>query len=84
MPVSIEMYVEKDSKIHSETVQNAAELIADLCRRYGPSTDKIVRHYDVTNKISLAPWVSASSLLAVFKNKLMPCSEEIKLHQRLE
>lgn len=68
--ISVEMCVEKDGKIHSETVQNAAELVADLCKRHGLSTDKIVRHYDVTNKNCPAPWVSDSSQLAAFRKKV--------------
>ncbi|KJD53705.1 N-acetylmuramoyl-L-alanine amidase [Bacillus amyloliquefaciens] len=68
--ISVEMCVEKDGMIHSETVQNAAELVADLCKRYGLSTNKIVRHYDVTNKICPAPWVSDSSQLTTFRKKV--------------
>ncbi|QII50661.1 N-acetylmuramoyl-L-alanine amidase [Bacillus paralicheniformis] len=68
--ISVEMCVEKDGKIHSETVQNAAELVADLCKRYGLSTDRIVRHYDVTNKNCPAPWVSDSSQLTAFRKKV--------------
>ncbi len=68
--ISVEMCVEKDGRIHSETVQNAAELVADLCKRYGLSTDKIVRHYDVTNKNCPAPWVSDSSQLTTFRKKV--------------
>ncbi|WP_319593034.1 hypothetical protein [Bacillus paralicheniformis] len=37
--ISVEMCVEKDGKIHCETVQNAAKLIADLYKRYGLSTE---------------------------------------------
>ncbi|MCY8100893.1 N-acetylmuramoyl-L-alanine amidase [Bacillus haynesii] len=74
------MCVEKDGKIHGDTVQNAAELVADLCKRYGLSTDKIVRHDDVTNKNCPVPWVSDLSRQHSGK-KLMPCSE-IKLCQR--
>ncbi|MDK7625939.1 MULTISPECIES: peptidoglycan recognition protein family protein [Bacillus] len=68
--IGVEMCVEKDGKIHSETVQNAAELVADLCKRYGLSTNKIVRHYDVTNKNCPAPWVSDSSQLTAFRKKV--------------
>ncbi|MEC1242087.1 N-acetylmuramoyl-L-alanine amidase, partial [Bacillus paralicheniformis] len=68
--IGVEMCVEKNGKIHSETVQNAAELVADLCKRYGLSTDKIVRHYDVTNKNCPAPWVRDSSQLAAFRKKV--------------
>ena len=42
--ISVETCVEKDGKIHGDTVQYAAELIADLCKRHGRSADKIVRH----------------------------------------
>ncbi|MEC1552527.1 N-acetylmuramoyl-L-alanine amidase [Bacillus haynesii] len=68
--IGVEMCVEKNATIHSETVQNAAELVADLCKRYGLSTDKIVRHYDVTNKSCPAPWVKDSSQLAAFRKKV--------------
>ncbi|WP_420469317.1 N-acetylmuramoyl-L-alanine amidase, partial [Bacillus licheniformis] len=68
--ISVEMCVEKDGRIHSETVQNAAELVADLCKRYGLSTNKIVRHYDVTGKNCPAPWVSDSSQLTAFRKKV--------------
>ena len=68
--IGVEMCVEKDGKIHSETVQNAAELVADLCKRYGLATNKIVRHYDVTNKNCPAPWVSDSSQLTAFRKKV--------------
>ncbi len=68
--IGVEMCVEKNGKIHSETVQNAAELVADLCKRYGLSTDRIVRHYDVTGKNCPAPWVSDSSQLTAFRKKV--------------
>lgn len=73
--ISVEMCVEKDGKIHSQTIQNAAELVADLCKRYGLSTNKIVRHYDVTNKNCPAPWVSDSSQLTAFRKKSIACLE---------
>ncbi|MEC1259999.1 N-acetylmuramoyl-L-alanine amidase [Bacillus swezeyi] len=68
--ISVEMCVEKNGTIHDETVQNAAELVADLCKRFKLSTDKIVCHYDVTNKNCPAPWVSDSSKLAAFRKKV--------------
>ncbi len=68
--ISVEMCVEKNGTIHDETVQNAAELVADLCKRFKLSTGKIVRHYDVTNKNCPAPWVSDSSKLAAFCKKV--------------
>lgn len=68
--IGVEMCVEKNGQIHSETIQNAADVVADLCKRYGLSTDKIVRHYDVTNKSCPAPWVKDSSQLSAFRKKV--------------
>jgi len=68
--IGVEMCVEKNGTIHDETVQNAAELVADLCKRFKLSTEKIVRHYDVTNKNCPAPWVSDSSKLTAFRKKV--------------
>ncbi|ARC63904.1 N-acetylmuramoyl-L-alanine amidase [Bacillus licheniformis] len=68
--IGVEMCVEKDGKIHSQTIQNAAELVADLCKRYGLSTNKIVRHYDVTNKSCPTPWVRDASQLTTFRKKV--------------
>ncbi|MDA1478266.1 peptidoglycan recognition protein family protein [Bacillus changyiensis] len=68
--ISVEMCVEKDGNIHSETIENAAELVAKLCKRYGLSTSRIVRHYDVTRKNCPAPWVSDSSQLSAFRKKV--------------
>ncbi|KAA6452730.1 peptidoglycan recognition protein family protein [Bacillus swezeyi] len=68
--IGVEMCVEKNGTIHDETIQNAAGLVADLCKRFKLSTDKIVRHYDVTNKNCPAPWVNDSSKLAAFRKKV--------------
>lgn len=42
-----------------ETVDNAVELIRELMEKYGVPPERVIRHYDVTNKICPAPFVGA-------------------------
>ena len=35
----------------AKTIDNAADLVAMLCEKYGIPTDHIIRHYDVTGKL---------------------------------
>lgn len=68
--LGVEMCVEKDGTIHEETIRNAAELVADLCKTYGLSADRIVRHYDVTNKGCPTPWVRDAGQLSAFRKRV--------------
>jgi N-acetylmuramoyl-L-alanine amidase len=69
--IGIEMCVEKDGTIHSETVERAAQVAAELCRMYKlDPVSKIVRHFDVTGKNCPAPWVADPSKLTAFKNRV--------------
>jgi len=45
--------------VTEKTLQNAAELVAWLCGKYGIPTSHIIRHYDVTHKICPAFWCGA-------------------------
>lgn len=38
-------------RVSEQTKQNAAELCAYLCKKYGVTIDRVVRHYDVTHKL---------------------------------
>lgn len=40
-----------------ETVDNAVELIRELMEKYDVPSERVIRHYDVTNKICPAPFV---------------------------
>lgn len=40
-----------------ETVDNAVELIRELMEKYNVPPERVIRHYDVTNKICPAPFV---------------------------
>ena len=52
---------DKDGEFYflPETVDNAVELIRELMEKYGVPPERVIRHYDVTNKICPAPFVGA-------------------------
>lgn len=55
----------------SETVvKNTIELAAYICKKYGISIDRVVRHYDVTGKNCPAPFVEDPSRWEDFRNRL--------------
>ena len=66
--IGIEMCIEKDGTIAAATFNQAVDVTADLCKKYGLDTDDLYRHYDVTGKNCPAPWVSKSSEWTRFKN----------------
>ncbi|MCI6605163.1 MAG: N-acetylmuramoyl-L-alanine amidase [Clostridiales bacterium] len=45
-----------------KTLQNAAELVYQLCKQYKIPYDHIIRHYDVTGKLCPAYWVKGDGL----------------------
>ena len=48
--IGIEMIVEKDGTIHSETIENTKWLVKQLQAKYKIPNEKIVRHYDASRK----------------------------------
>lgn len=67
LSISIEMCVEKDGTIHSDTIKQSEEVAATLCKKFGLDQSDIVRHYDVTAKNCPAPFVKDSSKFDLFK-----------------
>jgi N-acetylmuramoyl-L-alanine amidase len=69
--IGIEMCVEKDGTIHPDTIARAADIVAELCKRFNlnPLTD-IYRHFDITGKNCPAPWVSNPQQFVDFKNSV--------------
>jgi N-acetylmuramoyl-L-alanine amidase len=69
--IGIEMCEEKDGSIHPKTVERAANIAAELCKKFNlnPLVD-IYRHYDVTGKNCPAPWVSDASKFDAFKRRV--------------
>jgi len=47
--LGVEICVNKNSNF-SQTMENSVELCADICKRYGWTSDRLWRHYDVTGK----------------------------------
>ena len=63
--IGIEMCdAKRDGKVMAteKTIQNAAELVYQLCKQYGIPYDHIIRHYDVTGKLCPAYWVKGDGL----------------------
>ena len=63
--IGIEMCdAKRDGRIMAtdKTIQNAAELVYQLCKQYGIPYDHIIRHYDVTGKLCPAYWVRGDGL----------------------
>lgn len=68
--IGVEMCIDKSGKITDATFENAAQLVAQLVKKYGLTTDRIYRHYDITGKNCPAPWVSDSSQLPKFRARV--------------
>lgn len=54
-----------------ETVDQAAALARDIMDRHSISTDRVLRHYDVTSKVCPAPFVSDPAAWAAFLHRLL-------------
>ena len=56
--------------ISDAVIQNTLELAAYICKTYGITIDRVVRHYDVTGKKCPAPFVDDNARWTDFKNRL--------------
>ena len=56
--------------VSEQTVNNTLELAAYICKKYGITIDRVLRHYDVTGKMCPEPMVSNSARWDDFKNRL--------------
>lgn len=72
--IGIEMCCYKDINgkldISEKTTNNTINLVKDLMNKYNISTDKVIRHFDVTGKNCPAPFVSNESRWNEFKKSL--------------
>lgn len=53
--------------ISEQTVNNTLELAAYICKKYGITIDRVLRHYDVTGKMCPEPMVSNSARWMILK-----------------
>lgn len=56
--------------VSATTVDNTLELAAKICKTYGITIDRVLRHYDVTGKNCPAPMVQDNARWEDFKNRL--------------
>ena len=72
--IGIEMCSKKYSNgtyyFKEETIKNCINLVKYLMNKYNLSSDRVIRHFDVTGKICPAPFVNDPSQWTNFKNKL--------------
>lgn len=91
--IGVEMCSRKDNAgayyFTNETINKAAEFVAELMKEYNVPLDKVVRHYDVTGKNCPAPFIPESTWKA-FKNlvlrKLGNVEEEetVKYYEKID
>ena len=69
----------RDGKVMAteKTIQNAAELVYQLCKQYKIPYDHIIRHYDVTGKLCPAYWVKGDGL-AKFRRQVEEVGEVVE------
>ena len=58
-----------EMKLTKKTFNNAAELVATLCKEHNIPTSHIIRHYDVTHKLCPAYWIDNDGI-ELFRNKV--------------
>lgn len=78
--IGIEMCdAKRDGKVMAteKTIQNAAELVYQLCKQYKIPYDHIIRHYDVTGKLCPAYWVKGDGL-AKFRRQVEEVGEVVE------
>lgn len=61
-----------------KTLQNAAQLTAQLMERYGIGLERVVLHYDVTHKACPAYWVRDRSGFEAFKKLVTEAAEMVE------
>ena len=61
-----------------QTIQNAAELAAALCEKYGLPVSHIIRHYDVTGKLCPKYWVDDPEGIVRFRKLVKEAGEMVE------
>lgn len=69
--ISIECCIpDETGKFNAATYRSLVELTSWLCRRYGLSSDAVIRHYDVTGKICPKYYVEHPEAWEQFKREI--------------
>ena len=66
--LGVEMCIERDGSIATETFNRTVDVVVELCRKYNLNQNNLYRHYDVTGKNCPAPWVARPADFTRFKN----------------
>lgn len=65
--IGIEMCLTSKNTISSETIQNTADLVQLLMKKYNIPEENVLRHYDITHKLCPAPYVDQAKWEALKK-----------------
>lgn len=79
--IGIEMCdTKRDGRVMAteQTIQNAAELAAALCEKYGLPVSHIIRHYDVTGKLCPKYWVDNPEGIVRFRKLVKEAGEMVE------
>lgn len=55
--IGIEMCLVSKNKVSDKTIQNTAELVQKLMKKYKIPPENVLRHYDITHKLCPAPFI---------------------------
>lgn len=64
--------------ISDKVIENTVELVKELMAKYNIPAEKVIRHFDVTNKVCPEPFVSSTARWLDFKSKLGATTENTK------
>lgn len=65
--IGIEMCLTSKNTISNKTIENTAELVQFLMKKYKIAPENVVRHYDVTHKLCPAPFIDERKWAALKK-----------------
>lgn len=80
--IGVQMCLTQKGMISDKTIENTAELVQYLMKKYKISSENVLRHYDVTHKLCPAPYVEEAKW-SVLKAKLVGRAKEVKQYVRI-
>lgn len=80
--IGVEMCLVSKGVIGDKTIENTAELVKYLMKKYNIPKDNVLRHYDITHKLCPAPYVDEKRWKAL-KQKLTGQTKEVKKYVKI-
>lgn len=80
--IGVEMCLTSKNTISAKTIQNTAELVQYLMKKYKIPAENILRHYDITHKLCPAPYVDEEKWKEL-KKKLVGKQNKVQQYIRI-